>query len=143
MIKGTGKVFHDICREVFLYGLLEKGTEDNFVLYDELLGFSQPPSRLDNEDPELQSFSGRALDNVNRQRPFVTNIGLVGRTYDGEVISEGDVVCYLQGGYSPLVLRSDSDTFAFLGSCILYGHNDTSVQAEMLNQGPCRSFDII
>jgi len=51
---------------------------------------------------------------------FVTNTGLVGRTYVGEVISEGDVVCYLKGGYSPLFLRSDGDTFVFLGSCILY-----------------------
>ena len=45
---------------------------------------------------------------------FVTNTGLVGRTYDGEVISEGDVVRYLKGGYSPLFLRSDGDTFVFL-----------------------------
>lgn len=34
---------------------------------------------------------------------FVTNTDLVGRTYDGEVISEGDVVCYLKGGYSPVM----------------------------------------
>jgi len=69
-IKGTGKVFHDVCREVFLYGLSEKETEESFVLYDELLGFSQPSSELDNGGPELQSFAGRALDNVNRQRTF-------------------------------------------------------------------------
>ena len=69
-VKGTGKVFHDICREVFLYGLHEKETEDNFVLYDGLLGFSLSSSELDNEDPELQYFAERALDNVNRQRPF-------------------------------------------------------------------------
>ena len=67
-VKGTGKVFHDICREVFLYGLHEKETEDNFVLYDGLLGFSLSSSELDNEDPELQYFA--ELDNVNRQRPF-------------------------------------------------------------------------
>lgn len=52
-------------------------------------------------------------------------------------------MCYLKGGYSLLFLRSDGDTFVFLESCILYRHNDTSVQAEMLNQGTCHSFDII
>lgn len=54
----------------YRHGLSEKETEDSFVLYDELLGFSQPSSELDNRDPELQSFAGRALDSVNRQRSF-------------------------------------------------------------------------
>ena len=55
----------------------------------------------------------------------------------------GDVVYYLQGDYLPLFLRSDGDTFVFLGLCILYEHNHTSVQAEMSNQGLYQSFDII
>ena len=52
-------------------------------------------------------------------------------------------MCYLKGGYSPLFLRSDGDTSVFLESRTSYRHNDMSVQAGMLNQGPCQSFDII
>ena len=64
------------------------------MLYNEFLGFSQPSSEFDNKDPELQSFTGRVLDIVNRQRLFVTNTGLVRRTYDGEVISE-ETLCII------------------------------------------------
>jgi hypothetical protein len=68
---------------------------------------------------------------------------VVGRTYDQEVIAEGDIICFLQGGYSPLILAPRDEQFEFIGSCVLYGHNENNIQAEALTQGPFRVFNIV
>jgi hypothetical protein len=144
LIKVAGKHFQHMYRDVFLYGL-EFGTKEvNNRMYDGIRDLAEVPmSENKIEDAEvLDMFCTRVVQNIQYEVVFVTDQGLVGRTYDQVSVDEGDIICFLQGGYSPLILSPHDDGFKFMGSCMLYDHMDNKTQADMLNDGPCRTFDI-